>query len=211
MKTPSFFTSLPNPELWSNKRQSIQFWLQDYKKLKPSSSGFVIDYKSWNLSKSQLKKMRFPITLLLLAITLVACTPKPKPIEYGADGCEYCKMTIVDNQYAAEAVTDKGRVYKFDAIECMVNYTLNNPDIEMAFLLVNPFTQPGELVSADKSTFLISKNMPSPMGAFLSAYPSAELAEEMRKEKEGTLYNWKELKMHFQEKGEAYFITNHEK
>jgi copper chaperone NosL len=142
---------------------------------------------------------------------MLACAPKPKPIEYGADGCEYCKMTIVDNQYAAEAVTDKGRVYKFDAIECMVNYTLNNPETEMAFLLVNHFTQPGELISVDKSTFLISKNMPSPMGAFLSAYPSPALAAKMQKEKEGTLYNWAALQTYFQEKGENYFITNHEK
>ena len=29
-------------------------------------------------------------------------------------------MTIVDRQHAAEAVTSKGKVFKFDAIECMV-------------------------------------------------------------------------------------------
>lgn len=80
----------------------------------------------------------------------------------------------------------------------------------MAFLLVTPFTNPGELVSVNSSTFLISKNIPSPMGAFLSAYPSLESAKEMQRERDGTLFNWEELKNYFQEKGDQYFITNKE-
>lgn len=154
--------------------------------------------------------MRFPTIILILGLVLTACSPQPKPIDYGADGCEYCKMTIVDNQHAAEAITTKGKVYKFDAIECMVNFTLKNADREMAFLLVNAYTQPGELAAVDKSTFLISKNIPSPMGAFLSAFSSTELAEKMQLEQGGRLYNWEQLQGYFQEKGENYFITNHQ-
>lgn len=154
--------------------------------------------------------MRFPILILVLLI-LSACAPKAKPIEYGQDGCDYCKMTIVDNQHAAEAVTEKGKVYKFDAIECMVNFILNNTDKKMAILLVNPYTQPGDLIPVDESTFLISKSMPSPMGAFLSAFPSTVQAEEMRAEKGGALYNWEELQVYFQQKGENYFNTNNQK
>lgn len=146
---------------------------------------------------------------MLTGLLISACAPQPRPIEYGADGCAYCMMTIVDNQHAAEAVTKKGRVYKFDAIECMVNYTMTHPETEMAFLLVNPYTQPGELVAAKESTFLISPNLPSPMGAFLSAFPSRNAAMEMQREVEGELYDWEELRAYFQEKGENYF-TNHD-
>lgn len=150
--------------------------------------------------------MRYAI-ILLTSLFLLACSPKPRPIEYGADACEYCSMTIVDNQHAAEAVTAKGKVYKFDAIECMVNYTLKNADTEMAFLLVNPYTRPGELIPAGGSTFLISKNLPSPMGAFLSAFPSAGEARAMQAEKGGTLYDWEDLVVYFREKGDQYYIT----
>ena len=55
--------------------------------------------------------------ILLATVLLAACQPSPKPIEYGSDMCDYCKMTIVDQQHAAELVTTKGKAFKFDAIE----------------------------------------------------------------------------------------------
>ena len=70
------------------------------------------------------------ITVLSLLLLFAACSPQPRPIEYGTDLCDFCRMTIVDKQHAAELVTDKGRVYKFDAIECMVNYLEQNDKIE---------------------------------------------------------------------------------
>lgn len=148
------------------------------------------------------------ITIIIMGLALGACAPQPKPIEYGADGCVYCQMTIVDRQHAAEAVTDKGKVYKFDAIECMMNYTLQNPEMEMAFLLVNPYSQPGALVSVEDCTFLISPNLPSPMGAYLSAFPSTGEAQAMQREHGGTAYQWNELRSYFKEKGENYYMTN---
>ncbi|MCB0620489.1 MAG: hypothetical protein KDC41_17650, partial [Saprospiraceae bacterium] len=56
---------------------------------------------------------------VLCIFLFLACRPAPQPIEYGSDLCDYCKMTIVDRQHAAEAVTGKGRAYRFDAIECL--------------------------------------------------------------------------------------------
>ena len=71
------------------------------------------------------------LTSLVLIISLLsACTPAPKPIEYGSDMCHYCKMTIMDKQHAAELVTDKGKVFPFDAIECMIHY-LGTPQIRL--------------------------------------------------------------------------------
>lgn len=144
--------------------------------------------------------MRFPTVLLALAFLASACTPKAKPIEYGADACAYCKMTIVDKQHAAESVTDKGKVYKFDAIECMVNFSAQEKEMKFAYTLVNTYTEPGELRAASESTFLISKNLPSPMGAYLSAFPNRETAEAMQKEKGGDLYDWISLNAYLNDK-----------
>ena len=65
--------------------------------------------------------MKYLLRCLVL-VSFMACTTEPRPINYGEDVCYYCKMNIVDRQHAAEAVTHKGRVYTFDAIECMMNY-----------------------------------------------------------------------------------------
>ena len=43
------------------------------------------------------------IFLLLSLLWLISsCTPTPEPIEYGADMCDFCKMSIVDAQHGAE-------------------------------------------------------------------------------------------------------------
>jgi copper chaperone NosL len=120
----------------------------------------------------------------------------PKPIDYGNDGCHFCKMTIVDKVHAAEIVTNKGKVYKFDATECMVNFKENFDTSEIKFYLSNNYSEPEVLTDATKATFLISKNIPSPMGAFLSAFKNKEDAQKMQSEQSGTLYTWDELLLH---------------
>ena len=44
-------------------------------------------------------------------------------------------MTIVDNKHSAELVTTKGKVYKFDAIECMIRHLQNIEDQQYQFIL----------------------------------------------------------------------------
>ncbi|WP_178987277.1 nitrous oxide reductase accessory protein NosL [Winogradskyella schleiferi] len=130
----------------------------------------------------------FAILLLFLS-----CNVSPQPINYGSDGCAFCKMTIVDKVHAAEIVTKKGKVYKFDATECMINYMKDFNTSEIELYLSNNYTEPEVLIDATEATFLISENIPSPMGAFLSAFESKVDAEKFKAEKGGELYTWEEL------------------
>ncbi len=135
----------------------------------------------------------FRFLFFSILIFLTSCEIKPEPIQYGMDGCHFCSMTIVDRQHAAEFVTSKGKVFKFDAVECMMNQ-LNKEDIsEIALFLVNDYVTPGELVSAQEATYLISENIPSPMGAYLSAFENKEDAERVREANTGILVYWKGL------------------
>ncbi len=135
-------------------------------------------------------KHYYIFTFLLL---LCSCNVSPQAINYGNDGCHFCKMTIVDKVHAAEVVTKKGKVYTFDATECMVNFLNEFDKDEIALFLSNDYLEPEALIDATKATFLISENIPSPMGAFLSAFKSKEAAEAVQKDKNGTLYSWDEL------------------
>ena len=135
---------------------------------------------------------RFLFVAIALLI-MVSCGISPKPIDYGSDGCHFCSMTIVDRQHAAEIVTKKGKAFKFDAVECMVNH-LKDIDVSIVELfLVNDFMDPGTLIDAKKATFLISKDIPSPMGEYLSAFESRNEAENVATENKGKLYTWEEL------------------
>lgn len=137
--------------------------------------------------------MKSSVYILVFALSLISCEIGPEPIHYGEDGCEYCKMTIVDRQHAAELVTSKGKVYKFDAIECMVNFRKDHKDIQYALYLVTDFSNPGELVDATISTFLISENISSPMGANLSAFYDESAAREIQSTHGGEIYDWHEI------------------
>jgi copper chaperone NosL len=138
-------------------------------------------------------------SIIALLLMLVSCNVSPQAIDYGSDGCHFCKMTIVDKVHAAEIVTKKGKVYKFDATECMINFMNDFDASEIELYLSNNYTEPEQLIDAKKATFLISKNIPSPMGAYLSAFKNKADAEKMQSEKGGDLYSWEELLVHFKD------------
>ena len=139
---------------------------------------------------------------LMTLFTCISCTVGPKPIDYGHVGCHYCSMTIVDKQHAAQLVTQKGKVFNFDAIECMMNHLKGVDQSTMALFLVNDFDRPGELVDAQKASYLISENIPSPMGEYLSAFANKEAATHTKNLQGGDLFTWEEIKKRFQLKTE---------
>lgn len=142
------------------------------------------------------------ILVLLIVLLISACSVEPQPINYGSDACEFCKMTIVENRWAAEIVTEKGKAFKYDAIECMMNY-MNRNDInsdDLALLLVDDYTKPGVLIDATKATYIKSDAIPSPMGAFLSAFGNLGDAETTVSEKGGEVFDFQELKSRYEVK-----------
>ena len=134
-------------------------------------------------------------SLFLLLFLAISCSVKERPVSYGSDGCAYCKMTIMDHRYGAELVTQKGKVYTFDAAECLIEYLLRYEGSaqDFKYLLVTSYTKPDQLIDANIATFLVSKEMPSPMGAYLTAFSSQNVAEEYQNENAGELFTWDEL------------------
>jgi len=137
------------------------------------------------------------ILITLICGLFTACTPTAEPVSFGEDMCAHCKMTIVDEPFAAEVVTQKGKVFKFDAIECMMQFLQKKQSDKMALMLVRDFENPKEWQDATQCNYLISKELPSPMGAGLSAWLSKENAAAMQAEKGGEVYDWAGLKQRF--------------
>ena len=138
------------------------------------------------------------IYIVLISLLLVgSCNTGPQPIDYGNDGCHFCFMTIVDKIHGAELITDKGKVYKFDAAECVVNYLNENKAMPVGSLLTNYYEAPTELITIEEATFLICEKLPSPMGANLTAFKTKENADNMQAKMGGKIYTWDALKKHF--------------
>ena len=138
------------------------------------------------------------IVFIVTVFTLLACNNTPKTIVYGTDGCHYCSMTIVDKQHAALFMTKKGRSYAFDASECMLNHLKEIDNVSIAAFLVTDYNAPGETIDATKATYLISKNIPSPMGEYLTAFANIDAATYAQEKNEGEILTWNELLIRFQ-------------
>lgn len=108
-------------------------------------------------------------------------------------------MTVVDQRYGAELVTGKGKVYMFDAVECLINYKDENKlaDDHFSHILVTGFSKPGKLIDATKSFYLQSRQLPSPMGMYLTAFSDRETADQFAKDFVGEIFNWQELNSNF--------------
>ncbi|MFY0653236.1 MAG: nitrous oxide reductase accessory protein NosL [Cyclobacteriaceae bacterium] len=136
--------------------------------------------------------------LLSTLLILASCKVGPKEINYGEDACHFCKMTIVDAQHASELVTVKGKVFKYDAIECMMNHLAKWDEVDLEYYLVADYSKPKVLVDATKAHFLVSKAVPSPMGEYLSAFEDKGQRDELHKEKDGEKLSWSELQKRFE-------------
>ena len=104
-------------------------------------------------------------------------------------------MTIVSPQFASEVVTQKSKAFKYDAIECMLQAPQED---KVALYLVCDYLHENTLIDATKATYLVSKEIQSPMGAHLAAFASREDAQKIQAEKGGDLYDWQGIQAKFQ-------------
>lgn len=135
--------------------------------------------------------------IILIPTLLLSCNVGPSKIVYGEQACHFCRMTIVDRQHAAQFVNDKGKTYNFDATECLINFLNGVDEEDIGMLLVSDYNLPESLIDAESATYIISEEMPSPMGANLSALSTQAEAEAHLQNKQGKIYNWNELRHYF--------------
>ena len=134
------------------------------------------------------------LVFLISCICLLSgCSISPKEIDYGNDACHYCQMTIVDKIHGAEVVTNKGKVYKFDAAECMIHFIKDFDTDKIGLYLSNTYTDPTVLTDANTATFIVSESIPSPMGEYITAFKNKEDAQIVLNLKGGEMYTWQEI------------------
>ncbi|MEJ5286661.1 MAG: hypothetical protein CH6_0397 [Candidatus Kapaibacterium sp.] len=111
--------------------------------------------------------LKYQIFGLIFLLFLLGCSNsnKPEEIKYGVDVCSFCKMTIVDPKWGAEIITNKGKIYKFDVVECMIAYanSILKPEEIKSYWTIN-FVKPKEWVDATKAIYIRTLQFPSPMG-----------------------------------------------
>lgn len=141
-----------------------------------------------------MNKLFLLFTLPFLSLLFSSCEVKQQPIAYGQANCQHCQMTVSDKRYGSELVLKTGKAYFFDSAECLMQYVQENAEMneKAQLLLVTDFSKPETLVEAPKAVFLQSKNLPSPMGMFLTSFGTEAAAKEMQAQQGGRILKWEE-------------------
>ena len=141
-----------------------------------------------------MKPLFLPLTLVFFALLFAGCEAKKQPIAYGQTNCAHCQMTVSDKRYGAEMVLKTGKALFFDSAECLVQYLEENPEEKAKgkMFLVTNFDKPEDLLDAEDAIFLQSKNLPSPMGMFLTAFQNRAAATKMQEQQGGRILTWNE-------------------
>lgn len=133
--------------------------------------------------------LRGPATVLV-ALSLVACAaPGPRPVVVGEDECGYCRMEVADARFAAEAITNTGRVQVFDSVECLAGYVRGAEAGAVASVWVTDVERPGTFVAASDAGFLVESGLRGPMGSAV-AFASADAARLAQQRLGGRVVAW---------------------
>lgn len=126
----------------------------------------------------------------------VACgQPSPRPIRYGHELCQYCRMTITDPRFAAQLVTRTGRVFSFDDIGGLVAFMNEErvPPAEVHSTWVHSFSHPELQLDATTARFLRSDRLRTPMGSQLAAFLPGREGDSIGAELGGEVLRWEEV------------------
>jgi copper chaperone NosL len=142
----------------------------------------------------KLRKLTFiSFDFVIVILLLLSCKHEMRPIEYGKDNCEQCRMTVMNPQFGAGMLTAKGKVFAFDAGECLVRYLRSKGFQEKEEYFVSNYSAPGTLINARTAIFLHGDSIQSPMGGNLAAFSSIESAKLVQHELGGRIMKWNDL------------------
>lgn len=143
------------------------------------------------LIKRWRNKAVVPILLFSIAAVCTGCQPaQPEPVKLHSDRCDHCKMAIADASFAAEAITTKGRIFKFDDVLCLNNYIEEHREQSFQSLWVAVFAPPHQFIDATKAFYIQSEELHSPMRGNLAAFISQKDADQQLTTIDGHLCSW---------------------
>lgn len=130
---------------------------------------FIKEFMSSRKLKS---KASLGIALMISILFLSSCGSGPKPIQFGSDNCDYCVMTIVDEHFGAEIVTNKGKAYKFDDLYCLHQFLdeelVAEEDIKEIYYI--DFSKPTNFIVASEARLLHGEHIKSPMASNIATF-----------------------------------------
>ena len=136
------------------------------------------------------------IASLVIIFSVSGCKQGKQPLRFGTDACEHCKMILMDPAFGGELITQKGKIYKFDDVNCMVAYmkSMDATREKVSETFVIDYSKPGTLIPAESAFFLRSEKVKSPMASGIAAFSTSQGRYEQQQQWQGAELNWSALK-----------------
>jgi copper chaperone NosL len=133
--------------------------------------------------------------MALMSLGLSGCGQNgPLPIAWGEDVCHFCKMTLVQKGFAAQRINAKGKAYKFDSIECLLEDLKMRPATANELIFVSDWSRPeAGFLEARSAVFLKAASIASPMGSGLAGFAAKDSALAFRNRMGGEIMEWERL------------------
>ncbi len=131
-----------------------------------------------------------------ILLALVSCKAGFEPIDYGKEACAGCKMTIVDARYAAELITAKGRVYKFDDVTCMKKYAGAHSELGAGtkYFVAGYVTPDSKFIDATQAVYIQNAFFKSPMNGNTGAFTTSAEAAHLKDSLVANLISWGDIR-----------------
>ncbi len=146
----------------------------------------------WKRKKNSVRKPA--AALILLAVLLNSCNAGPEPLTVGKDNCYFCKMTVSDAKYGGEIVTKKGKVFKFDDVHCLLQFTtsmISKDEIKDIYL--TDYTGQHNLVNVKECFLLQGGDIKTPMNGNIIAFKNNDEMKQYVKSLNAAETTWQQL------------------
>ncbi|MBS1758030.1 MAG: nitrous oxide reductase accessory protein NosL [Bacteroidetes bacterium] len=137
------------------------------------------------------------ILLFSFSLAFTSCSSKPQAIVVGKDNCDFCKMGVSDARFGAEILTQKGRVYKFDDVHCLLGFLKENNKVSTdvkEIYFVN-YSGQHDLIPKKNVLLLKSELLKSPMAGNIAAFNNADSIKKIQQINQGQILNLSDLNL----------------
>nr|HMT30720.1 nitrous oxide reductase accessory protein NosL [Bacteroidia bacterium] len=124
----------------------------------------------FRFAKIKVSKMQVLVPGMMAILLLASCgNVEKEPIALNKEHCDNCQMVISDPRFAAELITTKGRIYKFDDITCMKSF-INSKKGDYRSYFISDYLPPHGLHNVKEMIFIQGTGIKAPMGGTVAAF-----------------------------------------
>lgn len=116
---------------------------------------------------------------MVAAVFFIGCASNEiKPVDlFPEDQCAQCRMTVSNDAFASEIITNEGEVLKFDDLGCLEQFVKSRDELVAAAIFVKDYDSRTWLTK--EQSFIVRTSLKTPMGSGNVAFADSLKAKQL--------------------------------